>query len=77
MQSHTAVCPPSTALELHAAWPEMELVVVPAAGHSMYDPGLQKGVLDATDAMRERSRAPRVAAPVAAAAPGESRLYPK
>lgn len=47
------VCPPSTAYELHAAWPEMRLTVVPSAGHSMYDPGLMNEVLAATDAMRE------------------------
>ena len=46
------ICPPSTAIELHRAWPEMELVVVPGAGHSMYDAGLMDGVLDATDRFR-------------------------
>ena len=47
------VCPPSTAYELHKAWPEMRLVVAPGAGHSMYDPGLLAGVLDATDSFRK------------------------
>ena len=47
------VCPPTTAYELHQAWPEMTLKVVPSAGHSMYDPGLMSEVLRATDAMRD------------------------
>ena len=46
------ICPPSTALELHRAWPEMELRVCAAAGHSMYSAQLQAEVLRATDAFR-------------------------
>ena len=46
------ICPPSTAYELHEAWPEMELKVVPGAGHSMYDSGLQTQVIEATDRMK-------------------------
>ena len=48
------VCPPWTAHELHKAWPEMELRIVPGAGHSMYDQGLLQEVLDATDMLRDR-----------------------
>ena len=50
------ICPPATAYELHAAWPEMELRIVPGGGHSMYDAGLQAEVLDATDKLRARSQ---------------------
>ncbi|KOO29534.1 proline iminopeptidase [Chrysochromulina tobinii] len=46
------ICPPLTAYELHEAWPEMELRVVPGAGHSMYDSQLQAEVLRATDLLR-------------------------
>jgi len=48
------ICPPSTAYELHEAWPEMELRVVPAGGHSHYDSGLMAELLRATDAIRDR-----------------------
>eukprot|EP00899_Mesostigma_viride_P024148 jgi/Mesvir1/4918/Mv14584-RA.1 len=34
------VCPVGIAHALHRAWPEMELRVVAAAGHSMYDRGI-------------------------------------
>ena len=46
------VCPPQTAWALHRAWPEMELRVCAAAGHSMYSAQLQAEVLRATDAFR-------------------------
>ena len=46
------ICPPVTAYELHEAWPEMELRVVPGAGHSMYDSQLQAEILRATDLLR-------------------------
>ena len=46
------ICPPSTAYELHQVWPEMELKVVPGAGHSMYDSGLQTEVIEATDRIK-------------------------
>jgi pimeloyl-ACP methyl ester carboxylesterase len=46
------VCPPTTAVELSGAWPEMELRLVPGAGHSMYDPAITHELLCATDRMR-------------------------
>jgi len=51
------ICPPSTALELHDAWPEMHLRVAPGAGHSMYDPALTHEVVEATDALRDWQKA--------------------
>ena len=47
------VCPPVTAFELHEAWPEMELRIVPGSGHSHYDGGIQDELLRATDALRD------------------------
>lgn len=47
------VCPVKTAYELHREWPEMELRVVPGAGHSMYDPAIAHELLEATDRMRQ------------------------
>jgi proline iminopeptidase len=46
------VCPPTTAVELGQAWPEMELRLVPQAGHSMYDPAIAHELVTATDRMR-------------------------
>ncbi len=35
------VCPAVSAFDLKRAWPEAELVVVPDAGHSAWDPGIR------------------------------------
>lgn len=40
------VCPVRTAWDLHTVWPEMELQVVPGAGHSMYDPGITSQLVE-------------------------------
>ena len=36
------VCPVVSAYELHQAWPEAEMVIVPDAGHSVFEPGLRQ-----------------------------------
>lgn len=43
------ICPPDTALDLHEAWPEMELRIPSGAGHSMYDPVITNELVRATD----------------------------
>ena len=43
------ICPPDTALDLHARWPEMELRIPKGSGHSMYDPGITNELVQATD----------------------------
>ncbi len=43
------VCPMVSAWELHKAWNEAEFIVVPDAGHSMTEPGIQTALIDATD----------------------------
>lgn len=45
------VCPVTTAYDLHLAWPELELQVVTAAGHSMYDANIAHALLKATTRM--------------------------
>lgn len=45
------VCPIQTAWDLHSVWPEMELQVVPGAGHSMYEPAVTHCLVNATDRM--------------------------
>ncbi|KAL3142897.1 hypothetical protein ABBQ38_003185 [Trebouxia sp. C0009 RCD-2024] len=47
------VCPVVTAYDLHCVWPEMELRVIPGAGHSMYDDAIKHELLDATDRLRK------------------------
>jgi proline iminopeptidase len=45
-------CPMDGAWALHRAWPEAELVVVPDAGHSANEPGIQRALVAATDKFR-------------------------
>ena len=42
-------CPVVSAWELHKAWPEAELIIVPDAGHSMSEPGIRSALIEATD----------------------------
>lgn len=42
-------CPVVSAWELHKAWPEAELIIVPDAGHSMTEPGIRSALIEATD----------------------------
>jgi pimeloyl-ACP methyl ester carboxylesterase len=37
---YDVICPMRSAWHLHRAWPEAELVVVPDAGHSAFEPGI-------------------------------------
>ncbi len=43
------ICPMRSAWELHQAWPDSELVVVPDAGHSAFEPGITAALIAATD----------------------------
>jgi proline iminopeptidase len=45
------VCPMSAAWQLHRAWPEAKLIVVPDAGHSMMEPGIQRALVTETARM--------------------------
>lgn len=38
------------------AWPELRLRLVGGAGHSQYDPAITHELLEATDAMRDKTR---------------------
>ncbi len=46
---HDVVCPMFTAWDLHRAWPQAELRVVPDAGHSAFEPGNTDELVRATD----------------------------
>jgi proline iminopeptidase len=46
---YDVVCPMASAWDLHQAWPEAELVIVPEAGHSATEPGISRALVAATD----------------------------
>jgi len=45
------VCPMVSAWDLHRAWPEATLRIIPDAGHSATEAGIRSALLDATDAL--------------------------
>ena len=50
VQGRYDVCTPAiTAWDLHRAWPEAELVMVPDAGHAFDEPGILDALIAATD----------------------------
>jgi proline iminopeptidase len=51
---YDVVCPMMSAWELHRAWPEAELRIIPDAGHSAGEPGIISALVDATDGFREK-----------------------
>ncbi len=46
---YDVVCPPTSAWDLHRAWPEAEFHMVQDAGHSLSEEGITKILVDATD----------------------------
>jgi proline iminopeptidase len=50
------LCTPiATAWDLHKAWPEAELVIVPDSGHAMSEPGIVDALVGATEKFKARS----------------------
>ncbi|CAK9229587.1 unnamed protein product [Sphagnum troendelagicum] len=47
------VCPLVNAFDLHRAWPEAQLRIVPNAGHSMYEQGIMDELLRATETFKQ------------------------
>lgn len=43
------ICPVRSAWELHKAWPEAELKIIPDAGHAAFEPGIRAALVEATD----------------------------
>jgi proline iminopeptidase len=41
-----------SAWDLHLAWPEAELKIIPDAGHSVTEPGIVDALVAATDRFR-------------------------
>ncbi|MGN3973186.1 prolyl aminopeptidase [Tsuneonella sp. SYSU-LHT278] len=52
---HDICTPPASAWDLHKAWPEAELWIVPDAGHSAGEPGIIDGLVRATDKFASRT----------------------
>ncbi len=50
------VCPAMSALDLKTAWPEAELVMIPDAGHSAWEPGIRIQLMAATERFKESGR---------------------
>lgn len=53
---HDVVCPMRSAWDLHRAWPQADLRIVPDAGHSAFESGNVHELVSATDRFREHSR---------------------
>lgn len=46
---YDVVCPMMSAWDLHEAWPEADLQIIPDAGHSALEPGIVSALVEATD----------------------------
>ncbi len=46
------ICPVMNAWDLHRAWPEASLNIIPDAGHAATEPGIASALVDATDSFR-------------------------
>jgi proline iminopeptidase len=46
------VCPAMSAWDLHRAWPEATLNIIPDAGHAATEPGITDALVRATDSFR-------------------------
>jgi proline iminopeptidase len=53
---YDVVCPMRSAWDLHRAWPEAELRVIPDAGHSAFESGTARELVRATDRFARGSR---------------------
>jgi proline iminopeptidase len=49
---YDVVCPAKSAWDLHTAWPEADLKIVPDAGHAASEPGIVHELVSATDRFR-------------------------
>jgi proline iminopeptidase len=51
---YDVVCPPVSAYDLTAAWPDAKLRIVDDAGHSATEPGIIRSLIAAMDALKDR-----------------------
>ena len=50
---YAVICPTEAAQQLHRAWPDSDLVIVPDAGHSAMEPGIRRALVAALDRFRK------------------------
>ena len=50
---YDVVCPMTTAYDLHSVFPESQLIIVPEAGHSAFEPNIIKELIKATNKFAE------------------------
>lgn len=48
---YDVVCPATSAFELHKAWPESSLFMIPDAGHSASEPGIRSKLIEICDVL--------------------------
>ncbi|CAE7704779.1 PIP [Symbiodinium necroappetens] len=46
---YDTVCPPTSAYDLHRAWPTASFRIIPDAGHSAMEPGIRRALVEATE----------------------------
>ena len=51
---HDCCTPPNAAWELKKAWPDVDLQIIPDAGHLFSEPGITDGLVRATDRFADR-----------------------
>ena len=49
---YDVICPVLNAWDLHRAWPEASLKIIPDAGHASLEPGIASALVEATDNFR-------------------------
>ena len=49
---YDVICPVMNAWDLHRAWPEASLQIIPDAGHASTEPGTASALVEATDSFR-------------------------
>lgn len=49
---YDVVCPPTSAWELHQAWKGSKLSMIPDAGHSLSEPGIQKKLVEIMESLK-------------------------
>jgi proline iminopeptidase len=54
---YDVVCPIMSAWELHKAWPEAQLHIIPDGGHSISEPGIIDALVEATDKLARKQPA--------------------
>lgn len=51
---YDVICPPTTAWQLHRAWPGSQLQIVDDAGHAAFEPGIQAALVAAMNRYRDQ-----------------------